>query len=43
VMIDRLAALGFAPALVLPGYFERKLARMLQIDMVFARQPTGSD
>jgi FkbM family methyltransferase len=43
VMIDRLEAMGFVPALVLPGYFERKLARMLQIDMVFARQPTGSD
>ena len=42
VMTDRLTAMGFAPALVLPGYFERKLARMLQIDMVFARQATGS-
>jgi hypothetical protein len=35
--------MGFVPALVLPGYFERKLARMLQIDMVFARHATGSD
>ncbi len=43
VMTDRLEAMGFVPALVLPGYFERKLARMLQIDMVFARQATGSD
>jgi FkbM family methyltransferase len=43
VMTDRLAAMGFVPALVLPGYFERKLARMLQIDMVFARHATGSD
>ena len=42
VMTDRLEAMGFAPALVLPGYFERKLARMLQLDMVFARQATGS-
>lgn len=41
VMIDRLDSLGFAPALVLPGYFERKLARMLQLDMVFARQAAG--
>ncbi len=40
-MVDRLADLGFAPALVLPGYFERKLARMLQIDMVFAREAGG--
>lgn len=38
-MVDRVAAMGFAPALVLPGYFERKIARMLQIDMVFAREP----
>jgi FkbM family methyltransferase len=42
VMIERLEALGFRPALVLPGYFERKLARMLQLDMVFAREATGS-
>jgi FkbM family methyltransferase len=43
VMLDRMAALGFAPALVLPGYFERKLARMLQIDVVFARDAGGKD
>jgi FkbM family methyltransferase len=42
VMVDRLEHLGFRPALVLPGYFERKLARMVQIDMVFAREATGS-
>lgn len=42
VMVDRLQELGFRPALVLPGYFERKLARMLQLDMVFAREATGS-
>ena len=41
VMVDRMAELGFAPALVLPGYFERKLARMLQVDIVFARDATG--
>jgi FkbM family methyltransferase len=40
-MVDRLDGLGFAPALVLPGYFERKLARMVQIDMVFARKIAG--
>jgi FkbM family methyltransferase len=42
VMVERLEALGFRPALMLPGYFERKLARMLQLDMVFAREPSGS-
>ena len=42
VMVDRLRDLGFRPALVLPGYFERKLARMLQLDMLFAREATGS-
>jgi len=41
VMVDRMAGLGFAPALILPGYFERKLARMLQVDIVFARDGTG--
>jgi hypothetical protein len=40
-MLDRLEALGFAPALMLPGYFERKLARMLQVDVVFARDAPG--
>jgi FkbM family methyltransferase len=40
-MVDRLGTMGFAPALVLPGYFERKLARMLQIDVVFARDAAG--
>ena len=36
-MIERLAALGFEPHLILPGYFERKLARQLEIDGVFIR------
>ena len=36
-MIDRLAAAGFGPYLFIPGYFERKLARQLQIDGVFMR------
>lgn len=36
-MLQRMAALGFAPHLVLPGYFERKLARHLQVDVVFMR------
>ena len=35
--LDDLAALGFEPYLFLPGYFERKLARQLQVDGVFMR------
>jgi FkbM family methyltransferase len=34
---DALAAAGFEPYLLLPGYFERKLARQLQLDGVFMR------
>jgi FkbM family methyltransferase len=40
-MFDQLAAAGFEPYLLLPGYFERKLARQLEIDGVFMR-PTAS-
>ena len=40
-LLDDLAAAGFSPFLFLPGYFERKLARQLQIDGVFMR--TGSE
>jgi FkbM family methyltransferase len=36
-ILDELAALGFEPWLFLPGYFERKLARQLQLDGVFMR------
>jgi len=36
-MIDQLAAAGFAPYLFIPGYFERKLGRQLQLDGVFMR------
>lgn len=36
-MLDDLAAAGFQPYLFLPGYFEHKLARQLQIDGVFMR------
>ena len=36
-LLDDLAALGLEPWLFLPGYFERKLARQLQIDGVFMR------
>lgn len=35
--LDRLEAAGFALWLVLPGYFERKLARQLQFDAVLMR------
>jgi FkbM family methyltransferase len=37
-LLDDLAAAGFAPFLFIPGYFERKLARQLQIDGVFMRE-----
>jgi FkbM family methyltransferase len=36
-LLDDLAALGFELWLLLPGYFERKLARQLQVDGVFMR------
>ncbi|HEX6111517.1 MAG TPA: FkbM family methyltransferase [Geminicoccaceae bacterium] len=36
-LLDDLAGLGFEPWLFLPGYFERKLARQLQVDGVFMR------
>lgn len=36
-MVDRLGVAGFRLALVLPGYFERRLGRMLQFDGVFIR------
>jgi FkbM family methyltransferase len=36
-MIDLMDGLGFEAYLFLPGYFERKLARQLQIDGVFMR------
>jgi FkbM family methyltransferase len=36
-MIDRMAQAGFEPYLFIPGYFERKLGRQLQLDGVFMR------
>jgi FkbM family methyltransferase len=36
-MLDRLAAAGLEPWLFIPGYFERKLGRQLQLDGVFMR------
>ncbi len=42
-MIQRLSGLGFEPHLILPGYFERKMARQLEIDGVFIRQERTLD
>jgi FkbM family methyltransferase len=39
--MDELAALGFEPYLFLSGYFERKLARQLQVDGIFMRTGAG--
>jgi FkbM family methyltransferase len=39
--LDQLATAGFEPYLLLPGYFERKLARQLQVDGVFMRPSAG--
>jgi FkbM family methyltransferase len=36
-IFDQLTEAGFEPHLLLPGYFERKLARQLQVDGVFMR------
>ena len=41
-MIRRLGDAGFTLQLVLPGYFERKLGRMLEIDGVFVREERSS-
>jgi len=37
--IARLADLGFTPVLFSPGYFNRRTARQLTMDVVFARLP----
>ncbi len=36
-LLDELSGAGFEPYLFLPGYFERRLARQLQIDVVLMR------
>ncbi|MGF1563517.1 MAG: FkbM family methyltransferase [Geminicoccaceae bacterium] len=36
-LLERLAGLGFEPHLILPGYFERKLGRMTQVDVIACR------
>jgi FkbM family methyltransferase len=40
-MIDRLARHGFEPRLIVPGYFDRHLMRLLQVDGVFFRAGAG--
>ena len=37
--IARMAGLGFTPVLFSPGYFNRRTARQLTMDVVFARLP----
>jgi FkbM family methyltransferase len=41
-LLDEVTAAGFAPYLFLPGYFERRLARQLQVDGVFMREPASA-
>lgn len=36
--LDAMAAAGFGLHLLIPGYYERKLGRQLQVDMVFFRE-----
>lgn len=38
-MIDRLDDLGFTPVLFIPGYFNRRTARLIGMDGVFIRNP----
>ena len=37
IMIDQLDALGFLPVLFIPGYFNRRTARLIAMDGVFVR------
>ncbi|MGH7186054.1 MAG: FkbM family methyltransferase, partial [Pseudomonadota bacterium] len=37
-MIDRVRGQGFSLGLVIAGYYQRKLHRMLQFDAVFMRE-----
>lgn len=37
-MIGHLAGLGFEPVLFLPGYFNRRTARLIEMDGIFARR-----
>ena len=38
-MTDHLDGLGFSPALFIPGYFNRRTARLIAMDGVFVRRP----
>lgn len=38
-MIDHLETLGFSPVLFIPGYFNRRTARLIAMDGVFVRNP----
>ena len=38
-MTDHLDSLGFSPALFVPGYFNRRTARLIAMDGVFVRRP----
>lgn len=40
-MIEELARHGFEPRLIIPGYFDRHLERLLQVDGVFFRAGAG--
>lgn len=40
--LDQACAQGFAPWLFIPGYFERHLARQLQVDVVLFREPDNA-
>jgi FkbM family methyltransferase len=42
-MIEYLAARGFEPRLIIPGYFDRHLMRLLQVDGVFFRAGAKGD
>ena len=36
-VIDRLASFGFTPILFMPGYFNRRIARLISMDGIFVR------
>ena len=40
-VLDHLDGLGFDPHLIVPGYYERKLGRQLQVDVVAFRERTN--
>ncbi len=42
-MIEKMRGLGYETRLLFPGYFERKLARLLQVDCVFLKIDSKED